>query len=92
LEDFQVMWRKLDLIAKSLKGIYVVNSEDSAVTTVDRKPVNATVVRAGDSPPLFGRQVSSSKFGATAHGYYKLSAQLAPLDYYEARAPTLALD
>jgi len=24
LEDFQVMWNKLDLIAKSLKGIYVV--------------------------------------------------------------------
>jgi hypothetical protein len=29
LEDFQVMWSKLDLIAKSLKGIYVVNSEES---------------------------------------------------------------
>jgi hypothetical protein len=50
------------------------------------------LVRAGDSPPLFGRELPSSKFGATAHRYYKLSAQLAPLDCYEARAPTLALD
>jgi hypothetical protein len=29
LKDFQVMWNKLDLIAKSLKSIYVVNSEKS---------------------------------------------------------------
>jgi hypothetical protein len=26
LEDFQVLWSKLDLSAKSLKGIYVTNS------------------------------------------------------------------
>jgi hypothetical protein len=54
--------------------------------------MKTTVVRAGDSPPLSGRQLSSSKFGATALGCYKLSAQLAPLGYYEARAPILAPD
>jgi hypothetical protein len=48
--------------------------EDNQVTAATFCPVNAMVVRAGDSPPLFGRQLPSSKFGATSHGYYKLSA------------------
>jgi hypothetical protein len=47
--------------------------EDKHVTAVTFCPVNATVVRAGDSPPLFDRQLPSSKFGAITHGYYKLS-------------------
>jgi hypothetical protein len=34
--------------------------------------VKAMIVRAGDSPPLFARQLSSPKFGVTASSLYKL--------------------
>jgi hypothetical protein len=54
--------------------------------------VKDTITRAGDSPPLSGRQPSRSKFGAIALAHYKLSVPLAPLDCYEARAPALASD
>jgi hypothetical protein len=43
-------------------------------------------------PLLPGRKLSSPKFGATALEDYKLSAPLAPLSCYEARAPALASD